>query len=524
MSNKKVDRSYGYTDEMIERAAHLLDTKVASTATQVARIVCKEFDVEYDESIGRQYRKIFNGSSLLINSVSYQEAVKRELPSKKVYFLTSAQNSTPVNKNLLKNMEVYAEKLDAAIGVIAMRYRNPNLYDEGLKDNYWDKEIEEYLIASRYSLHKNMVIGADVFIPYTTKYPLRVAENLSRDFSFIVGHPKQDMMSVPVLNGSPEKKLYSTGSITVPENYSQTMAGSEAQKEHKMGFLIVIVDGDNVVVRNVEADRKGNFQDILVKVENGKIKEEVGKVKAFVAGDLHSTLEDERVLEKTREIIKLVKPENLVLHDVLSAESISYFTRTDIFRQLELKDKGLLSLEKEIDLSLKMIGSFLGDVGRVVIPRANHHNFIDIWLTREDWKKDINNARIYLRLASIKGAKGANLEKGIYAALVDHAFDSDKVLTLGYDESFRVGGIELSQHGDKGSDGRRGSVVQYRKTGIPHIVGHAHSARKEGDIMVVGVTTKKRLGYNQGYSGWSHLHSIITENNKIQYIQIPPEQ
>lgn len=524
MDNKNIDRSYGYTEEMIDRASHLLDTKVAQTATQVARMVCKEYDVEYDESIGRYYRKLFNGNSLLINSASYQEAVKRELPVKRVYFLTSAQNSTPVNSNLLKNMEVYADKLDAAIGVIAMRYRNPNLYDEGLKENYWDKKIENYLIASRYSLHKNMVIGADVFIPYTTKYPLRVAENLSRDFSFIVGHPKQDMMSVPVLDGSPEKKLYSTGSITIPENYSQTMSGSEAQKEHKMGFLIVIIDGNNVVVRNVEADRKGNFQDILIKVENGKILEELGKVKAFVAGDLHSTLEDERVLAKTREIIKMTKPDNLVLHDVLSAESISFFTRIDIFRQLELQDKGMLSLEREIDLSLKMIESFSEDVGRVIIPRANHHNFIDIWLTREDWKKDINNARIYLRLAAIKATAHADLKKGIYAALVDSAFDSDKVVTLGYDDSFRVGGIELSQHGDKGSDGRRGSVVQYRKTGIPHIVGHGHSARKEGDIVMVGVTTEKRLGYNQGYSGWSHLHAIITENNKVQYIQIPPEQ
>ncbi len=522
MKNKKVKYDYAYTDEMFERATELLESKIASTPTQAARMVCEENELEYNESIGRTYRKHFNGNSLLLNSVGYKEAQERQLPKSLIYFISSAQNNTKVNKNLLKNMEVYANKLSAKIGIVASRYRNPNLFDEGLKDNYWDDRIKDYLIASRYKLHKDLIIGADVFVPYTTKRPLNVAKQMSGEQSFIVGHPKQDLQSIPTLEGAHEKYVYSTGSVSLPDNYSKTMAGSVAQRNHKMGFLIVILAGDKVVVRNVEADVKGNFQDLKVKVENGEIKEEEGQIESMVLGDLHSLYHDPKVLRRTDGLIDLLKPKKIVLHDVLSAESISYFTRRDIFKRLELMDKGFDSLETEIEASLEMIEHFRKN-SDILIPQANHHNFIDRWLTDTDWKKDTTNARIFLELARIKASKDIDTSKGIYALLVDSHFKDKKgykVETIGYNKSYKIKGIELSQHGDKGTNGKRGSVVQYENTGIPHIVAHGHSPEKRGDILMVGTSTKKRMGYNQGYSGWRALHGITTGNGKMQYIQL----
>jgi ribosome-binding ATPase YchF (GTP1/OBG family) len=53
-------------------------------------------------------------------------AKERELnDNKQYYIITYAQNATNVNKAFLKNIEAYANKLDAEIICIAGRYHNP---------------------------------------------------------------------------------------------------------------------------------------------------------------------------------------------------------------------------------------------------------------------------------------------------------------------------------------------------------------------------------------------------------------
>ena len=68
-------------------------------------------------------------------------AKKREhYQSKKIFLITSAQNATRVHKQLLTNMEVYAEFLDAEILVIPFRYKNPTsvFTRDQETDEWWD--------------------------------------------------------------------------------------------------------------------------------------------------------------------------------------------------------------------------------------------------------------------------------------------------------------------------------------------------------------------------------------------------
>lgn len=514
--------SLAYQDKVIERVREMLETKVTTYPTRAARMACAEFDLEYNEEIGRWYRAKFQQDTELTNTVSYKAAQKRTLKKSSTYILTSAQNSTAISENLLLNMEKLAKDIDAEIGVIASRYRNPSLFNEGLKENYWDDKVEKYLIASMYQLHKHLYVAADIRVPFTTASPTNTAKKLVGDYSVILGHPKQDLESIPILDEEHEKYVYTTGSITLANNYSDTMSGAHAQRNHKLGFLVVdILDDDEVLVRNVEADSSGNFVDIDQYYYNGNTMDIGGQsVKAYVAGDAHVMYMEKEPAKTLEKHLEFLKPRDIVLHDVLSAESVSRHTIKDVFAKMRLFDKGALCINQEIDYSLTFL-KLISQYGNIIIPGANHHYILEGWLTDNDWKKDIVNAKAYLRLSNILASDDFvnNAKTGLYGYLVDQ-MDIENIVNLSYSESYLVGGIELSQHGDRGVNGMRGSINQYLSTGKPHIIAHLHSPKKIGDVLQVGTHSKRRMSYNKGYSGWRSLNGIITANSKVQYIQI----
>jgi hypothetical protein len=90
--------------------------------------------------------------------------------------------------------------------------------------------------------------------------------------------------------------------------------------------------------------------------------------------------------------------------------------------------------------------------------------------------------------------------------------------TLGRSDSFIVKGWELGQHGDIGSSGSRGSLVQFRKLNTKIVVGHYHSPGRKDGALAVGTSTHLRIGYNQGASGWLQSHVIIHQDGKAQHI------
>jgi hypothetical protein len=79
-------------------------------------------------------------------------------------------------------------------------------------------------------------------------------------------------------------------------------------------------------------------------------------------------------------------------------------------------------------------------------------------------------------------------------------------------------GWELAQHGDKGTNGSRGSLLQFRKLNTKVIVGHYHSPGRKDGALAVGTSTKLRLPYCQGPSSWLHSHVIVHNDGKAQHI------
>jgi hypothetical protein len=107
--------------------------------------------------------------------------------------------------------------------------------------------------------------------------------------------------------------------------------------------------------------------------------------------------------------------------------------------------------------------------------------------------------------------------KGVIPALINKAYP--KFITLDRRSSYKVkGGWELGQHGDIGSNGSRGSLLQFRKLNTKIVVGHYHTPGRKDGAIAVGTSTSLRVGYNLGPSTWLQSHVIIHNDGRAQHV------
>jgi hypothetical protein len=438
---------------------------------------------------------------------------------RKRFIITWAQNDTPVHEVFVSNIEAYANFIDADIHVIAGRYKNPTSVFSDEEYDTWAPRIEKYLDANRHEVHKHMWIMSDVKIQPTAVDPMTGLQGMSGINSCVFGSPKVHMETIPVLEGNMPKMMMTTGACTV-KNYTDSKAGKKGEFHHTLGFVLIeIKDKSTFFARQVTATDDGDFNDLYYKVtydpdsgENQVTRNE--SISAAILGDLHYGQHDERIIEKTLEMFRVIRPENVVLHDVFDGLSINHHESKDPFIQYQREIDGTNSLRKEIDEMLTGLNSFVDY--NVTIVRSNHDDFLDRWLKGTDWRKasTLKNSIEYMEYSAL--LLRGQAPNGVIPYLINQKYPSFS--TLGRSDSFVINGWELGQHGDIGSNGSRGSLLQFRKLNTKIVVGHYHSPGRKDGALAVGTSTKLRVNYNLGPSGWLQSHVIIHHDGKAQHI------
>ena len=127
--------------------------------------------------------------------------------NKKRFIISWAQNNTPAHTPFMKNMEVYADFIDADIHIIAGRYKNPTSVWTTEQASYesWHDDFLPYLDANRHDIHKYVSILSDIKIQPTAVNPMTGLQALSGINSCIFGSPKVQMEMIPVLHGNKPK-------------------------------------------------------------------------------------------------------------------------------------------------------------------------------------------------------------------------------------------------------------------------------------------------------------------------------
>lgn len=472
--------------------------------------------------------------------------------SKKRFMITWAQNDTPVHLKFFRGMEAYAKAINADIHVIAGRYKNPTSVFDDKNHDIWSEEVVPYLDAARHDIHKYVSIMSDVKVQPTAVNPMTGMQAMSGINSCIFGSPKMQMEMIPVLEKAKPKMMLTTGACTV-KNYTDSKAGKKGEFHHTLGFVIVEIKDDNIFfVRQVTADDDGNFCDLYTEVvfegeevplrfetvdakldwikahcgakpmglsEKHKINN-IDEIEACILGDIHAGHHDPEVIGSTHKMLERIKPEHVVLHDIFDGYSISHHQMKDPIAQYGKEFHGQNDLGKELDEMYELLEGF-EDYENVVIVRSNHDDFIDRWVKNGDWKKQPTpkNNRLYAKFMDIMMDEVENTPhdiKGVVPHLITQKFPD--FITLGRRDSYSILGWELGQHGDIGSNGSRGSLVQMRKLNTKIIVGHYHSPGRKDGALAVGTSTHLRVGYNMGPSSWLQSHVIIHKNGKAQHI------
>ena len=498
--------------------------EVAKTAKEF----CKIRELTYTESSRKRASKFLHAKGYFKNRESlpktvnkkdckvdaaYHEVKGKELPRSKYYLITWAQNGTPVHDELLRNMEAYKEFLGAEMCVILGRYKNPTSVFTDNRYETWDNKVRLYWDVNRHDIHKFVTILGDVKIQPTAVNPLVGLESITGETTTVVGHPKMHLKPVPVLEGHPKKILVSTGSITVP-NYTDSKGGKKAESHHIMGFTIIeIKDEETFFIRQVEATNEGSFIDLYYEVENGEVKD-LDRAEAIVWGDTHIGSLNPEILTPTENLIEDLNIHTEIHHDLVDGASVNNHIINNPIEQYKRWQEN----KEFVEVELKRAILFLRRRPETfkIIVQSNHNDRFDRWILNQDWKKDMANAKAYLKytLATLEG----KADKGIVSYVLEEAFDESELVCLDYDDSKIINTHEIAHHGHIGSNGSKGSIEQFRKMSTNIILGHYHKPMRLDKVIAVGTSTKLREGYNKGASDWLNSHAIIHKNNKVQHI------
>ena len=456
-------------------------------------------------------------------SPQYEAAKKRKVDkTKKRFIVTWGQCDTDPHHGFFDNLEAYAKYIDADIHVIAGRYKNPNSLisnDKVKSTETWHSRLVPYLDANRHDLHKYLSILSDIKTQPTAVNPMSGLAGVSGINSCIFGSPKLQLEMIPVLEGNKPKMMMTTGACTV-KNYTDSKAGKKGEFHHTLGFVVIeIEDKSNFYARQVSATDDGDFIDLYHEVSKGRVTKSY-ECEAIVLGDLHVGHHDPQVIKRTLKFMDKVNPKHTILHDVFDGHSITHHDANDPMKQYSKEFHGTNNLGAEVDEMMEVLENFR-EYPNVVIVRSNHDDFLDRWLILNDWRKlaTPKNSKLYMdysqRLMTQYEVDPTSV-KGIIPELIQDRFEN--FITLGRGDSYKVKGWELGHHGDKGSNGSRGSLQQFRKLNTKVVVAHYHSPGRKDGALAVGTSTYLRVGYNQGASGWLQSHVIIHKNGKAQHL------
>lgn len=441
----------------------------------------------------------------------------------KKYIITAAVNATPVHAGFWATLKRYAKHTGARIVCVPLRYKNPTstFTAEQSDDDWWAAEVVPYLYSERRPLHKHLMLMADVRTQPTAVNPLGGMDALTKGESSIIAHPKIALTTVPVPRGETPKLITTTGACTM-NNYSPTVAGAKGDFHHSFGALVVELADNLFHVRHVNAVADGSFIDLTHEYRPEGVRK-APRAAALVLGDLHVDFVDPSCDEATfgpGGMVETLKPEAIVLHDVLDCYSVSHHHERDPVLKFAKHHSGRHNVLDEVRRCFDYIDSRVPDNARCVLVGSNHNDHLGRWVRDTDPRRDPENALAWAGLYTAMCATAKIGDSGLET--IDPLEYLARTALRSYDRTSFIGrsgmtlaGVEIGFHGDRGPNGARGSRKAFSKIGVRTVIGHSHSPGIEGGCYQTGTSSRLVLEYSAGSpSGWMHTHCVVYANGK----------
>lgn len=440
------------------------------------------------------------------------------------FVITAAANNSELNYPAWNSLLKLCEDRNAILIVIPIHYKNISLYTAGQEYlKTWPKQTEPYLIDQEIRIGPKTYIRGDISIQATAANPLSGMAPLAGDKWAIFGHSQVALEPIATPLEQLPGRMYTTGAIT-RKSYSQTKLGAKASFHHVFGALLVETQGKKSHIRQLNADSKGHIHDLTDLYTPEGIQREVPAL-SLTTGDEHAKWMAPNVLKATYNkedsIVSYCKPAHIVRHDVLDGYAGSHHHEGKYLTEYKKWYLGDANYRRELDEVVDHINSTTPSEWTCtnILVRSNHHEHLDKWLERADDRKDHVNADLICELR--------NLQREAIREERDHdAFrlylEPRLTVPVQFSDSntpLMLGGVDHSQHGDRGANGARGSARGIANTTHKATIGHTHSARIVQAVYQVGKSTGT-LEYEQGLSSHTQTHCLQYANGKRTLIDV----
>ena len=434
------------------------------------------------------------------------------------HIITTIQRGARVNKKMLANLMVFAEKHGVEkISAFVMDGRHKE-----------DVDIDPYLLQFPIelithdkrgtALNSNLKVY-DTMIRASQINPLTgFNKKLSRDHSYILPSPKVRYLSIPNTSKYP-RFLCTTGSLTDGNYKLHTAQGRKANLEHQYGFVFInIKSGKKFDLDQIECKKDGGFNYMTEMYNAGKLYKE--QPEALVLGDWHTGDTCPKSRAASIKQIETLTPKIVVFHDVFNGHSINHHEDKNFISKARLINQKRHELEKELKLVYKEVMFFAKKFPKVkfLVAESNHDIFLTTYLGTKNWLVDGQNSVIASKLFAPIVTNDKEPALKLALELMGELPSNFKFLRE--DEEFRVRGIGLDYHGHRGLNGSRGSSASFDRYNLKLITGHEHTPKLYANGVVVGTNTKLKLGYTKGASSWLNANAILYKSGKYALINM----
>lgn len=445
------------------------------------------------------------------------------------YLFSSAQNATPINKQVWENLKALAEHYEADIYVSRFRY-DTRFHGKTAKpgtgsdddETWYAPEIADHVLDESVQVAPNLVFCGELQVLPTAKRPISGFETYTGRDSCIIPHAKFALESVASGKREATKLIFTTGVIT-QRNYVQKKAGQVASFHHCYGALLVEVNSDgHWWCRQLNAANNGSIQDLTVKVHKGKVTTD-HRVAAISWGDCHVRRADSMVTKLAwtgpNSMIDVLRPKVQFFHDLLDFRSRNHHEVHSArlrFERFHAEDAAEDDVWAELQEAAHALKERSRPFCKSVVVASNHDAALQRWLDTGDYRNDPKNALTFLRLqtALYESIERRDRTFDLFNYAMQKAGAPKEVKFLREDDSYQVCGIEHGMHGHLGLNGGKSSVLGLSRLGCKAVTGHSHSAAIVDGVYVSGTSSELDLGYNRGPSSWSHSHCVTYPSGK----------
>lgn len=424
--------------------------------------------------------------------------------------VTSAQNNSDPFDPMYESLRHAATFYNCPLAIMPSHYRNISTWSQ--EDEKWfAPKLQNHLVHTDLTFG-NVILRPDARIRPTTLNPLAGKQGHSGRHWMVFGHPQLARQPIATIGAAMPKVMFTTGSVTLP-NYSLTDPGYKAEFHHCQAALILEKYEGVVYVRQLSADHKGHIHDLDVRfTPNGYTTGH--KVEALSFGDSHvkfNVLGDETFGKGG--LVDLLKPKWLIHNDVMDGFAGSHHHDKEPVLQFMKHHKVDNDYRAEVEQAIDFLNKTTPSYSTCVLVPSNHHDHLDQFLARANANTDHTNSLFIseMQAATRKAALAGERHDAFYLYAKDRL--TGKTKWLDRNTSFKIDDVELSQHGDKGANGSRGSPMGFAKLPDKMTTAHIHQAIIHLGVFTVGKSTD-RLGYENGPSSHSISHVVQYKGGK----------